>query len=609
MPLKIGAYIRVSTEEQANIVEGSLVSQQHRMNAYVDLKNHQDKTWGKVIEYYIDDGFSAKDTKRPAYQKMVRDLRTGKINLILVTDLSRLSRHVNDFGRLLEELESYKAKFLSIKEQFDSSTPAGEMMLNNMINLAQFERKQTSERVSLNFHSRALRGLSNGGCNILGYDRDPTNKGKLVVNEDEALVVRRVFELYLDSRSLKQTARRLMDENHLPKVHSEKRARLAREGKWTLYSVRSILKNMSYVGLREINKKNENEDQEYIKPWQKYQVVKAVWPAIVSSTVFEESQKALEEGRLVENQRLSTAESRVFLLSGIIRCEACGRALMGQSAHGSTKVHRYYGHSKYDLNGNACTVKNVRADDIETAVLNYLDEILLESGHLNRIENNIKSFLMASNDDLKKNKELKEKSLFALEAEIESALKFQFSLDAKSQTAQLLAEKLEKMAEQRKLLKTAVESVKDRLNAGGEAKAARLDLEDSLQKFKRGWKKANPIVQKRFLRRMIDCLIYTPNGIKAYYHSAVAEQSHDQLKTTKKAGEQSLSGLSFLGINQSLRRALASSSLRVGNLSAFEIGAADWIRTSDPQIRSLIFYPAELRPLMSKNLLRSQRIA
>ncbi len=596
MSLKIGAYIRVSTEEQANVVEGSLDSQQHRMKAYLDLKNHQDKKWGKIIEFYIDDGFSAKDTKRPAYQKMLRDIRTGKINLILVTDLSRLSRHVNDFGRLLEELESYKAKFLSIKEQFDSSTPSGEMMLYNMINLAQFERKQTSERVSLNFHSRALRGLSNGGGNILGYDRDPINKGKLVVNEDEAFVVRRVFELYLDSRSLKQTARRLMDENHLPKVHSEKRARFARDGKWTLYSVRSILKNMSYVGLREINKKNQNEDQEYIKPWQKYQVVKAVWPAIVSDTVFAESQKALEEGQLVENQRLSTSESRVFLLSGIIRCEACGRALMGQSAHGSTKVHRYYGHSKYDLNGNACNIKNVRADDIETAVLNYLDEILLESGHLDRIENNIKSFLMTSNDDLKKDKDLKEKTLFTLETEIESALKFQFSLDAKTQTAQLLAEKLEKMAEQRKLLMTSLESVKDRLNAGGEAKAARLNLEGNLARFKRGWKKAKPIVQKRFLRRMIDCLVYAPEGIKAYYHAAVSEQSNDQLKTTKKAGEHLLSGLSFLGVNQSLRRALASSNLGVGSLSAFVIGAAGEIRTPDSLVRSQVLYPAELRP-------------
>jgi len=573
MSLKIGTYIRVSTEEQANIVEGSMDSQQHRIKCYIELKNLQERNWGKTVETYIDDGYSAKDTKRPAYQRMIRDLRTGKINLILVTDLSRLSRNISDFCKLLEELSVYKAKFLSIKEQFDSSTPAGEMMLFNMINLAQFERKQTSERVSLNFHSRALRGLSNGGCNIHGYDRDPTNTGKFIINEEEAIVVRRVFQLYLDSRSLAQTARRLMDEGLSPKIHAEKRARLARDGKWTIHSVRTILRNMSYIGMREINKLNKKEDQEHLKPWQRYQVVQAAWPAIVSTKDFELVKIALTEGLAIEKQRLSFAEKRVFLLSGIIRCEVCGHALMGQSSHGKNKVHRYYGHSKIDKRDKPCSVKNLRADDVEQAVLNHLNEILLKSGHLNKIEINMKNFLMTTNEDMKKEKELKENTLHELEVEINSALKFQFSMDSKSQTSQLVAEKLEKMAEQRKLLKTSLESIKDRLYASSDARAARLSLEDNLEKFKRGWKKATPIVQKRFLRRMIDCLVYTTNGIKTFYHMDILEESHNQEKKNKMAEGQNPSALGFLGINQTLRRALTSSNLLFGNASDFANGA------------------------------------
>ncbi len=596
MPLKIGTYIRVSTEEQANIVEGSMDSQQHRIKAYVDLKNLQEKNWGKIVETYIDDGYSAKDTKRPAYQKMLRDIRTGKINLILVTDLSRLSRNINDFCKLLEELTVFKAKFLSIKEQFDSSTPAGEMMLFNMINLAQFERKQTSERVSLNFHSRALRGLSNGGCNIIGYDRDPTNTGKFIINEEEAIVVRRVFELYLDSRSLGETARRLMDENHMPKVHSLKRARLAREGKWAIHSVRTILKNLSYIGLREINKDYKNEEQDQLKPWQRYQIVPAAWPSIISKVIFDEAQQSLSEGLLVEKQRLSFASKRVFLLSGIIRCEICGHALVGQTSHGSTKAYRYYGHSKLDKRDKPCGVKNIRAENIEQAVLSHLDEILLKSGHLNKIESNIKSFLMASNEDLMKEKNNKENSLCDLEIEIEAALKFQFSIDGKSQTAQLMAEKLEKMAEQRKILKLSLESVKDRLNAAGDARAIRLHLEDNLEKFKRGWKKATPIIQKRFLRRMLDCLIYTKENIKAFYHSDLIGEAKDQFPKAKKAEENSSSAMNYLGVNQILRRLLASSTLSVESASDCKIGAAGEIRTPDTLVRSQVLYPAELRP-------------
>lgn len=117
MQLKIGAYIRVSTEEQASAIEGSLENQKYRLKAYVDLKNSQVRNWGEIVEFYVDDGYSAKDTRRPAYQRMMRDIKRGKIELILVSDLSRLSRNIFDFCNLMDELEKNEAQFLSIKEQ------------------------------------------------------------------------------------------------------------------------------------------------------------------------------------------------------------------------------------------------------------------------------------------------------------------------------------------------------------------------------------------------------------------------------------------------------------------------------------------------------------
>jgi hypothetical protein len=219
------------------------------------------------------------------------------------------------------------------------------------------------------------------------------------------------------------------------------------------------------------------------------------------------------------------------------------------------------------------TVKNLRADDVEKAVLNHLDEILSKSGYLNKIEINMKNFLMITNEDMKKEKELKENTLHILEMEIDSALKYQFSVDSKSQTAQLMTEKLEKMAEQRKLLKNSLEAVKDRLYASGDARAARLNLEDNLEKFKRGWKKATPIVQKRFLRRMLDRLIFSTEGLKTFYHIDILEESHNQQKNNKMAEGKHPLAIAFLGINQILRRALASSSFLIENASAFVDGA------------------------------------
>src|SRR3989344_3007753 len=134
MSLKIAAYVRVSTEEQAAVVEGSLDNQKYRMTEFIRAKNLVENDWGSLVDFYVDDGYSAKDTKRPAYQRMILDIKKGKVNLILVTDLSRLSRNIQDFSNLLSYLDSNKSKFLSMKEQFDTSTPAGKMMIFNMIN-------------------------------------------------------------------------------------------------------------------------------------------------------------------------------------------------------------------------------------------------------------------------------------------------------------------------------------------------------------------------------------------------------------------------------------------------------------------------------------------
>jgi site-specific DNA recombinase len=129
MSFKIATYIRVSTEEQAMRTEGSLESQKHRLNGFVDIKNMQQTSWGTVIESYIDEGLSAKDTKRPALQRMLRDLKNGRVDMVLVTDISRLSRSIRDFCDLIDIFKDTKTQFLSLKEQFDTTTAAGEMML------------------------------------------------------------------------------------------------------------------------------------------------------------------------------------------------------------------------------------------------------------------------------------------------------------------------------------------------------------------------------------------------------------------------------------------------------------------------------------------------
>lgn len=123
---RIGIYIRVSTEEQAKIVEGSLVSQRKRLEEYVDGQNRREKNWGTIVAVYVDEGKSAKDMNRPAFQRMLADVRFGKLDLVLASELSRFSRSIRDFCEIWDLLKKHNVSFITLRDNFDTTTAAGE---------------------------------------------------------------------------------------------------------------------------------------------------------------------------------------------------------------------------------------------------------------------------------------------------------------------------------------------------------------------------------------------------------------------------------------------------------------------------------------------------
>ena len=128
---RIAIYTRVSTEVQAENPEGSIKNQELRLREYVNLKNLVEP-FGEITAVFSDPGVSAKDMKRPAFQKMLRAIENHEIDLVLVTELSRFSRSTKDFALLQEFLKEHDCKFMSIRENFDTSGAAGSMVLNLM---------------------------------------------------------------------------------------------------------------------------------------------------------------------------------------------------------------------------------------------------------------------------------------------------------------------------------------------------------------------------------------------------------------------------------------------------------------------------------------------
>jgi site-specific DNA recombinase len=331
IPFKIALYVRVSTEEQAQNPEGSIKSQEDRLRQFVDFKNLEGN-FGSVVDVFIDRAKSGKDTKRPQLQRLLISIRKKEVNLVMVSELSRLSRSIRDFTDMWELMKAQGCGFLSLREQFDTTTAAGEMVLYTIANISQFERKQVSERVSANFLSRAKRGLFNGGSVPFGYEMNPENKAYLVVNEEDAEVIRACFDAYLDQNGLGPACRYLNERGYTFALSRMGQGHQARLKHFTVDSLQRLLRNQAYIGMRVFVENRETK------------VTKACWPAIVDPEKFERVQKMLTknyDSRVKDNY----PNRYPYILANLMVCGQCGERLPGKSAHGCTGKVGYYEHS------------------------------------------------------------------------------------------------------------------------------------------------------------------------------------------------------------------------------------------------------------------------
>ena len=529
-PLKIGAYIRVSTDEQAKLHEGSLDSQKFRIQEFVKFKNSQQKNWGDIVEFYIEDGVSAGTTNRPMYQKMMTDVRKGKVNLILVSDLTRLSRNLLDFCNLINELEEFKASYLSMKEQFDTSTPIGRMMVYVIIALGQFEREQTSERVSVNCHSRAVRGLLNGGVAPLGYDKNSDKKGILEINDKEAESVRMIFNLYLEQGSKNRTVEVLNQVGVRPKRTSKKSQSLP-PPKWNTGSLGKLLEQPAYIGLREVNKIYKNEDQSSLKPFQRYQMVKASWPAIVDEKVFYEVQKRLEDAKEYERTRLEHKEDRVFLLTGLLHCGITGRRLVGSTGHSSSGLrHRYYHFGKSDG-----TFKRPRlhAEEIEEKLIKTLKDALVDANYFKNLEVEITKADESNGKHAESEIQRTKKELDAVNARFTQTLNSQSQMELTPETLKYISDELNKLAESRTKLESYLAKLKSKADVSANAFSKVLHVENQIRALVVGWDKSPVMQKKRLLRKVIKIVVATEDRLKITFWTSVEEQYGSEVLSEK----------------------------------------------------------------------------
>ncbi|MCB9085779.1 MAG: recombinase family protein [Bdellovibrionaceae bacterium] len=358
---KIGFYIRVSTEEQAQNIEGSIRNQEERLKSHVEFKNSHGH-FGEIKEVFIDRARSGKDTNRPELQKLLEAIRQGEINFVMATELSRISRSIKDFAEIWDLMQSHGCGFQSLRENFDTTTAAGELVLFSMANLAQFERRQVSERVALNMNARAKRGLYNGGVVPFGYKLIADKPGYLDVDKNQSKIVQRAFQVFLKEESLSKTAKWLNENGYKMERFTSGGGKF-RLDFFTVENLHHILRNKVYVGVRTYKDKDDEIE------------VDAVWPAIVERDLFDRVQKMLTQNK--SRRKTSYPKRHPYLLSGITFCEICGDHLSGKSAHGKKRKIPYYEHSWRTKRGSTLTQKSFDCGNHRRFLADKLEKIVL----------------------------------------------------------------------------------------------------------------------------------------------------------------------------------------------------------------------------------------
>jgi DNA invertase Pin-like site-specific DNA recombinase len=356
--VRCAVYTRVSTESGLDQDFNSLDAQYDAAQAYIRSQSHAG--WALVRTRYDDGGFSGGSTDRPALQQLLDDIRARRINVIVVYKVDRLTRSLADFAKLVELFDAHGVSFVSVTQQFNTTTSMGRLTLNVLLSFAQFEREVTSERIRDKIGASKRKGLWVGGVVPLGYR---AKDRKITVVADEAKTVRHIFRRYLDLGSLNLLLADLRRTGIKTKLRPLSNGRTIGGIAFTRGSLAAFLRNRFYVG--EVRYKGE--------------VFPGEQPAILERALFEAVQAKLDRQRT--NHAKAQQQSQSLLMGRIF--DERGNPMTPSYAVKNAVRYRYY-ISAVLIQGQAdkaAKLNRVPATEIEKLILSAVRKHLEEKLH------------------------------------------------------------------------------------------------------------------------------------------------------------------------------------------------------------------------------------
>lgn len=356
---RCAVYTRKSSEEGLDQEYNSIDAQRDAGHAYI--ASQRAEGWIPVSDDYDDGGFSGGSMERPALQRLMRDIEAGQIDIVVVYKIDRLTRSLADFSKMVEVFERRGVSFVSVTQQFNTTTSMGRLMLNVLLSFAQFEREVTGERIRDKIAASKRKGMWMGGMPPLGYD---VENRRLVPNPQEAKLVRQIFQRFVELGSTTKLVRELKLDGATSKSWTTQDGKI-RTGKPIDKSlIYKMLISRTYLG--EVGHKSA---------WYPGQ-----HPALIDKQIWDEVQAILStNGRVRAN---NTRAQTPFLLKGLV-FGVDGRALAPwhTTKRKTGRLYRYYV-SQRDLkeHAGASGLPRLPAAELESAVLAQLRGLLRSPG-------------------------------------------------------------------------------------------------------------------------------------------------------------------------------------------------------------------------------------
>lgn len=392
MIFRVAIYIRLSKED----LEKKDASQESYsvQNQKLFLKNYVKEQGYTLVDVYIDDGYTGTNFNRPAFKRMIEDIENGKVDMVVTKDLSRLGRDYIGTGEYVEKyFPLHNIRYVSVLDGIDTflNTSNNDIapfkaVINDMYS------RDNSKKIRTALESLQKEGKWVGGCTPLGYKPDPDDKNHLVVNENEAYIIRKIFDYAIKGLSDYQIKEKLMEEkiptaSMLRKKH--KTTYMANQGVWSTKTIYTILRNQIYTGDLVQNKRSRiNYKVRKLVPNDKsdWIIVPDKHEAIIDKKTFEAVQK------LLGNRRVKPKKEVYRLLDGLLYCAECGHRITVCKPRKSdnrtyTVCNTYRMYSKQKL----CTSHSNNYDVLESVIMKTIKSIFIDTLDKEKISDKLKN--------------------------------------------------------------------------------------------------------------------------------------------------------------------------------------------------------------------------